>query len=363
MVGNIDHQFWGAGINPANGSGTCATICKWSSIDTAELNTQFITYDVPDSTRTSLISPPFELTCGESRAGAHKKGEEPQSLEQPDTTSRCQILFNKILIYASNADWQLVYDTAKYLIENFPCCSWTPGAFNYMSDAVAHLAGNNNDCNLFNQYMQWLESVLYLCSSEEYFCACIQEMGITYCPDMSPIQGDSTTNTVLAILQWVINNDTPCAIQGQLQQRFNQGRDAEIQQWQEDSTQGIHYPLDTTLPTLASLGLDTLFAKHFLYAGVASPTISSAILSNISASPNPVTSGTVIYFTMGKEAYVKINLYDVLGHEVSFSGFESLFQPGNYDIPISLEHLPSGTYFARLTTAYGEAATVKLVKE
>ncbi len=362
-LGNIDHQFWGTGVNPAIGTGTCAVNCMWNAIDTAELTAENITYDIPDSTRDSLISPPYELTCGESRAEAHKKGEEPQSLEKPDTTSRCQILFNKVLIYDQNDDFQMEYDTAKYLTENFPCCSWTPGAFTYMSDAVSHLAGNNNDCNLYNQYMQWLESVLYLCPSEEYFCACIQEMGITYCPDNDGPLGDSSSDTKLAILKWIIQNDTTCAIQGQLQQQYNTLLYELIQMWQEDSTQGIHYPLDTTLPTLASLGLDTLFAKHFLYAGVASPTISSAILSNVSASPNPVTSGTVIYFTMGKEAYVKINLYDVLGHEVSFSGFESLFQPGNYDIPISLEHLPSGTYFARLTTAYGEAAMVKLVKE
>jgi hypothetical protein len=283
-------------------------------------------------------------------------------------------LFNEILSYDN--DYQDEYDSAKYLIENFPCCTWTPGAFGDMSDAVAHLAGNNNDCDLFNQYMQWLESVLYLCTtSPEYFCACVEQMGFTYCPNMSHEQRDSTTNTGLAILQWLIQNDSICNGPGQphpfgggdsagfLQEQFNQGRSAEILEWQEDSAQGIHYPLDTTLPTLKSLGLDTLFAKHFLYASVSPGAAPVGILSNASASPNPTTSGTVIYFAIAKEAYVKINWYDILGHDVTFSGFESLFEPGNYDMPISLQNLPSGTYFARITTAFGEAETVKLVKE
>ena len=130
VVGNISRQFWGTGISPNNGSGTCDTNCQWSSIDTSELNAQFITYNIPDTASDSLNINPDNFTCGDSRASTHKKGEEPQSIEQPDSTSRCQILFNKVDVYDQNADWQLEYDTAKYLIENYPCCSWTPGAFN-----------------------------------------------------------------------------------------------------------------------------------------------------------------------------------------------------------------------------------------
>jgi hypothetical protein len=60
---------------------------------------------------------------------------------------------------------------------------------------------------------------------------------------------------------------------------------------------------------------------------------------------------------------VKIELFDILGHALASSGFESLFQPGNKEIPISLASLPVGTYFARILTTYGEVQTVKLVKE
>ena len=60
---------------------------------------------------------------------------------------------------------------------------------------------------------------------------------------------------------------------------------------------------------------------------------------------------------------MKIELFNVLGNEVSSAGFESLFEPGNKSVPLSLMGLPSGTYFARILTAYGEVQSVKLVKE
>ena|SRR5665213_868605 len=89
----------------------------------------------------------------------------------------------------------------------------------------------------------------------------------------------------------------------------------------------------------------------------------SSAIDSIAASPNPVSTGTIISFGISKEAYVKIEVFDLFGNRVSSAGFESLFEPGNKAVPISLVGLPSGTYFARIVTAYGEVQTVKLVKE
>ncbi len=109
------------------------------------------------------------------------------------------------------------------------------------------------------------------------------------------------------------------------------------------------------------LGLDSVL-KYFGMLGVSEGTAPS-IISNATAYPNPTGEGTVISFGIAREAYVAINLYDVLGHQVSSSGFGSVVEPGNLSVPISLVGLPSGTYFARIQTTYGEAQTVKLVKE
>jgi hypothetical protein len=90
------------------------------------------------------------------------------------------------------------------------------------------------------------------------------------------------------------------------------------------------------------------------------------ILSNATAYPNPTGEGTVISFGISQEAYVKIELFDILGHEVDWdgrAGSTDLREPGNTSVPISLAGLNSGSYFARIVTNYGEVETVKIVKE
>ncbi len=86
-------------------------------------------------------------------------------------------------------------------------------------------------------------------------------------------------------------------------------------------------------------------------------------LVQASCSPNPAGNNFVITFSASMEGRVIINLYDVLGHQVSSAGFEGVAEPGNLSVPMSLQGLASGTYFARIQTTYGEAQTVKLVKE
>jgi serine protease AprX len=87
------------------------------------------------------------------------------------------------------------------------------------------------------------------------------------------------------------------------------------------------------------------------------------IISNAIASPNPIGNGTVISFSTNKEAYVKIEVFDLLGNVVTATSFESVLQSGNHSVPIATHNLAAGTYYARILTTYGEVQTVKLVKE
>jgi hypothetical protein len=114
---------------------------------------------------------------------------------------------------------------------------------------------------------------------------------------------------------------------------------------------------------MQQLGLDSVL-KYAGLLGVQSIQPAS-IISSAFATPNPTTSdGVVISFTTSREAYVKLDLYDLLGVQVSSSNtFENVLEPGNHAVPMSLVGLPSGTYYARIMTTYGEVQTVKLVKE
>jgi hypothetical protein len=277
-----------------------------------------------------------------------------------DDTENCDSLQDKVINYSGAQEWQQCFDTAKQFIETCYNNWYSPYMFNYISASLQPLA--TADSSLWLQARQWLESVLYLnTTNPEYFCACVKAIQGTF---NSPSDTSETLywdeqNRAFAIEEWMIQNttcDTPLTVQEALADL----RDEQYEDWLNNTS----VPWDTTIPPLDSLGggLDTILAKHLLYASVSNPP-QPGIISNAAANPNPANSGTVISFSIGKEAYVKIELFDVLGHEVSSYDYESLFEPGNKSVSFSLASLPSGTYFARIMTAYGEVQSVKIVKE
>ncbi|HEY3875381.1 MAG TPA: T9SS type A sorting domain-containing protein, partial [Candidatus Kapabacteria bacterium] len=280
-----------------------------------------------------------------------------KSLSQPDSLpTGCQWLDNEAHGYGDNHDWQMEYDTAMKFVDQC-ATSTSPRAeagFIYITQATDELG---NGGSLRSNTYAWLKSVLYLNTTDpEYFCQCVYAMSGEI-PVPNHISPDTGYDWGLALIRWMMQN-TNCD-SSELYNLFKETRNVQIHTWLNDTTQ---YRLDTTIPPLSVVdpGLDTLLARHFFYATVGTP---QGILSNASAYPNPTGTGTVISFGIAKEAYVKIELYDVLGHAAGSNGFESLFEPGNKAVPISLAGLPSGTYFARIQTAYGEVESVKIVKQ
>ncbi len=275
-----------------------------------------------------------------------------------DDTESCDSLRFKIWNYTGPGQVQQCYDTTMKFIETCYNDYFAPSMFQEFSASRQTL--EVSDTSLWLQAQLWLESVLYLnTTNPEYFCACVEAMQVADPNDTGgEEQGWINLNKALAIDEWLVQNttcDTPF-----IENEIKGARASQYEDWLNDTS----VPLDTTIPSIASLGLglDTLLAKHLLYESV-SETPQPGIISNPTAYPNPTGSGTVISFGISKEAYVKIELFDVLGHEVGSAGFESLFEPGNKSVPLSLAGLASGTYFARIQTAYGEAQSVKLVKQ
>ena len=170
------------------------------------------------------------------------------------------------------------------------------------------------------------------------------------------------TNRSLAVLKWLIDHsdcDTTM-----FKQEYDESRSSQLETWHADTTIGH---LDTTLPPLSSLGgLDTLLAKHSLYQHQQSIVDGPDIIASAVATPNPTNTGTVLTFGMSHAAYVRVEVYDVLGvpsTEHRVPRFEQYLGAGNHSVPIDMSALPAGTYYARIVTAYGETRTVKIVKE
>ncbi len=211
----------------------------------------------------------------------------------------------------------------------------------------------------WEQNLQWLLSVLPLRQDAQWFCADVFAImgSLDDEPDTNYQQRNTEGNRGMSVLNWLIHN--PACNNSGLDQLYLNSRGSQISTWL-DTQDTDSVKLDTTIYTMQQLGLDSVLK----YAGLLSVSNNTpSIISNATAYPNPTGEGTVISFGIAREAYVSITLYDVLGHQVSTAGFGGVVEPGNLSVPMSLQGLPAGTYFARIQTTYGEAQTVKLVKE
>jgi hypothetical protein len=74
--------------------------------------------------------------------------------------------------------------------------------------------------------------------------------------------------------------------------------------------------------------------------------------------PNPFNPTTVIGFSVAKEAYVTLRVYDMLGREVA-TLWDGMALAGYRQVTFEARGLPSGTYFARMT-ADGIVQTKKM---
>jgi hypothetical protein len=78
--------------------------------------------------------------------------------------------------------------------------------------------------------------------------------------------------------------------------------------------------------------------------------------------PNPFNPITKIKFEIGKQGFVKVVIYNVMGREVQTLLNETL-SPGNYELPFNGGGLSSGVYFYRIVTdGYSESKRMLLIK-
>jgi hypothetical protein len=78
--------------------------------------------------------------------------------------------------------------------------------------------------------------------------------------------------------------------------------------------------------------------------------------------PNPFNPSTVISYQLSVTSNVKITIHDILGREVEVLVNEEKL-PGSYEVKFNASHLPSGTYFYRLTAGqYSETKKMLLLR-
>jgi hypothetical protein len=128
--------------------------------------------------------------------------------------------------------------------------------------------------------------------------------------------------------------------------------------WSDTSHKGEVF--DSTIPTLHDLGLDTLLSL----AAVANYTaLGPQIILSASIMENPFQNSTNVALSIGREAYMNIGVYAVLGQQVAGVGYNGVFEQGSHTIQLDMTNVPTGTYYLRMATANNEVQTLKIVKE
>ena len=295
-------------------------------------------------------------------AGIHPAGS-AQMLQHKSAPAQteCQWLHGLSTSYENNHLWQQCYDTTKKFVETCPFDMPNASfAFSTMDAAVSELAGPNGP--LRAAYLEWLKSVLYLNTIDPgYFCECVRSIG-----GALPIPNDTTagavsreTNIGLSVIQWLIVNtscDSPF-----LSHLYDQSRRTQREQWLNDTNA---YKLDTTLPTMHDLGLDTLLARHFqISVGHLPPDRFNDIVSEFRVTKNPFDDQTALRYTLNEMAYVSVTVSDVTGRTVYGDGSGRTMSPGEQQLDLDLHNYPAGTYYLRIALGTGEVRTIKLVKE
>ncbi len=322
----------------------------------------FVVYAIVDQNGSQLVE--YALTAAstfsgvscESGTGYVAKHSDHRPASADSVPTGCQHLINAVNAYSSNFLWQKCYDTAKYFIETCPQFAQSWRAFDYMNGAVQGF--RPQDTAIYFKYQQWLKSVLYLNTSDpEYFCACVEAFGGTfqYAGDSGEQAYWRTGNRELAVVQWLLQH-TNCDT-GMLKHLYRNTRDGEYQAWLNDTT----IKLDTTLPSMHDLGLDSMLNLHLGVSLAQSPFAAS--LSTVHLSADPFTARTNLLFEFDKMVYLKAKVYEELGRMLIGDGSGHSFEPGRHQIPIDLSAYPAGAYYVRIVLGDGETKTIKMIKQ
>ena len=222
----------------------------------------------------------------------------------------------------------------------------------------AAVQGLRKDTSVWLRYRTWLESVLYLNRVDpEYFCICVENIAGTFVSskDTTEQLGWVATNKSLAVLKGLLDH-TPCDTQ-MLRRDYTQARKGQYETWLNGTT----IKLDTTLPSMHDLGLDSILNLHF--SGVGSqPTLYAGVLSSMAVSENPLRKTTLLRFDLDRAVYLKVDVLDELGRTVLGDESGHSYNPGRHELPLDLSGQASGAYYLRVSLGDGEVRTLKLIK-
>ncbi len=373
-LGDMSQNFWGTSgsalINPIFDQKTACAPTSLSAPSSWLLTPDGITrsltfcYSVPTTepictTWTQRV--PGTIFCGDEPTITYHKNAKPQSIL---TDTSCQDKYNIAEGCLRNYEYDLAYSWGKLYLET--CYDSGHEAFIGFGVTDGAVQNLSTDPSRYVNYREWLKSVLWLNQVDPgWYCACAGSIIRTYNTSEA-----ADYNAMISIERYLLQSGH-CAYEdsgaygiaamtsdtGLSRQRKQNWLDTVFLLHNGDTT---HFPEDTTIPSIHDLGLDILMGPP---SAVSASSPSEGGIGQLIASENPFPKETTVSFQMGEYAYVSFQVFDVLGKVVQGDFKGTVLNPGMHTFAIDGTNLPSGTYYARISTPIGETRTVKLVKE
>jgi hypothetical protein len=318
------------------------------------VNTPSYTRSASDPNRTSYFACPFaaSVSCsgGFISPIAHGKNSD-QSILSTDT-DECTRLQEKTSGLITNRYFQTAYDTGRVYMEH---CALLNGAWGEFGDLNFANQSRGGSILRYLEYREWLKSVLYLNTIDsDWYCA--DAFAITGTFKYFPNSGWDM-NGELAVMQYILQSSKCPHFIGEFSQVYNSVRALQHKQWADTSKGDTNLNrLDTTLPSLKSIGLEVLLGpvEHSASAHA------SFDIANLHATISPFTKETEIAFELGDRELMQIKIYDALGRVVFDNGIGNVLEAGARSFKIDGKDWANGVYYARLSTHGGLVRTLKL---
>ena len=297
----------------------------------------------------SKPSRPF-FDCGSLFDLAGRKGNVPQSLQDAND-SPCSYALGASEGLVTDGLYDQAYDSACYYLSHCYYQANATEGFGALASAGVDTIETQIGCTSLRSF---LLSVLPLRSDDDWFCHCVLDLSGTFFEDTN------SNREYMSLLYWLMNNPRCAAYQAGIAASYYQERKDDYHLWQDT----MHYPekYDSSLLTMQQMGLDSVLIIAAT-EGVTYQPGASQIILDAHITSNPFTNETNVSLLIGREAYIHIGVYNLLGEQIAGAGYNGTFEQGSAIVPMNLDASPQGIYYVRIQTANNETETLKLVKE
>ena len=255
--------------------------------------------------------------------------------------------------WTSGGYYDKAYDTIRFYITHCYMNAIPGSTFSALGGCAGGATALSTATGRIGYKVWLLDTVLHLRNDNPWFCLAVRALATAYDND------GSNDPAALAIYKFIIDNPRCASSRSYFGDDYAHIRQQQIHLWQDTAKNNDLKNFDSTLPSMHDLGLDTLLSMASVQRYDAQgPTI----LEDVRLLENPTVGQTSLRIRIGREAYLHIEVLDLLGRKLDGVAASGVFEPGTRTVPLNLFGLASGTYYVRIYTANNEVRTLKLLK-